>query len=1520
MKKIILLLFIIGIITLGELNYSNDINVVQASEDEILTGLETCSGYGCDNISHELLMDHNHFVNNDVLIYSGLGCSDSSESSSRQGGYSSSYLSAGCRNWQTIPLYVPFYRYYIDMSSLADLTENQRQTFIDTVRNAAEEWNSAIMHDGDGALIQLVETQPSSVYESGKNLCPVRYNPSLSVSGRFTPVINFYSIEIKNINDYSTVLHEFGHLLGLQDLDMQNDVPVHDALMGYGLGSEEMHYQDIQGLAVANGKHTNHDFRRYAVGSDGYVHFCFYCDIAAVENNPYSGSMHFEDAESCEHQYEKLVSVGNRHWIKCTKCYKVVESDFLAKGKNIDGNISIEITGLFDPNVTSISVPTQIGGQNITQIANGAFSNNLNLTEIIFENTYNITKIGNFAFKNCNSLINISTFYNLQEIGAEAFKGCNNLTNIFLPGSLSTIGDKAFSNCNKLNIQIASSNLNYSTANNILFDKQKTRLISACNIPSSVSIPSTVTLIEQYAFEGNHNLSSVYFLNNPTICSYAFDNCINLDSVYFDTYTAPPMYINSFICNNFTLFVPFVSQLLFEEAFSEFTSTIMSISIKVSYISNGDIVVIKNNFYGSLFESINIERIGYQFAGWYMDPTYTGIPLQHNELLNTKENITVYAKWNLISFPINYYNFPNNNEYSINNPNSYTIESSFVFINPTCTGYTFLGWYDNADFMGEAISEIVSGTIGEKSLYAKWEANTYIITLNPNASNASCTSYSDSVVFGSILSIEGTAIREGYSFDGWYTNSSCTGDMYVCGQSIWDIANNTTLYAKWVLERYEIQIELLDSNTGLSVLKWWNQDGISDYKVYLNFGVSISLYDFFRNYFATDGYREGYNCESFIADTEEFSNGDWETVPDLGNNEDKILVIPNWVLETHTINFSGGGGELSFNQTNGAFGTEIDYPSRSKVGYNFSHWVILSAPFINSDSSTLYPGNIFSESLYPDLSPKFYSTTCLGSGNITIEAQWIPKVSTIIFDSCGGSAYGPKEGVQYGDALTNMPIPTRIGYTFGGWYADEEYIGTVYQDTVIWDLDIPNNYAPTITLYAKWTPTIYSIIYDSNGGSGVSNRTYTIETPTFELPIITNTSTTLENIGWLNVNNNAIIYRIEQGTVGNLSLKALWHENESIALNQTKTITKRGAFMDFSTQSNVYRNSVYTFGSGVEYVVLKGSANKEFINLRFEIANRDNPITIMLWNFKFKAQNDSNAIYAKDADGGTLVNIDGVLGVEVKGDTELNLICKGVNSITGGMRTYYNLLNDMGDPTKYCSALICHRINISQDGNATLVIFGGRGQNGTTSNAVPADENEVRLKDGKPGGSAIWASYVYIDINMLQVYGGEGGNGAIGVSGTKGVNGTKSNTKGGKGGTGYKGGDGGDGRYAFNVARLISISTGSSVIAQGGSGGNGGKGGKGGTGGTGMDGAIFRAAGTGGDGGKGGIGGSSGGIGYAAKQSMATVIGNFTTITSGSNGNIGAPGDGGNAGLGGIKVTGGRAASGNPGEPGDAGV
>ena len=63
----------------------------------------------------------------------------------------------------------------------------------------------------------------------------------------------------------------------------------------------------------------------------------------------------------------------------------------------------------------------------------------------------------------------------------------------------------------------------------------------------------------------------------------------------------------------------------------------------------------------------------------------------------------------------------------------------------TREGYTFDGWYADSSFSGAPVMEISNTDIGNKEFYAKWNANIYAVTLNPNggtiASGKDITSY-----------------------------------------------------------------------------------------------------------------------------------------------------------------------------------------------------------------------------------------------------------------------------------------------------------------------------------------------------------------------------------------------------------------------------------------------------------------------------------------------------------------------------------------------------------------------------------------------------------------------------------------------------------------------------------------------------------------------------------------------------------------------------------------------------------
>ena len=67
---------------------------------------------------------------------------------------------------------------------------------------------------------------------------------------------------------------------------------------------------------------------------------------------------------------------------------------------------------------------------------------------------------------------------------------------------------------------------------------------------------------------------------------------------------------------------------------------------------------------------------------------------------------------------------------------------------------------------------------------------------------------------------------------------------------------------------------------------------------------------------------------------------------------------------------------------------------------------------------------------------------------------------TVTFDSRGGSDVPAQTEVMYGDYVVEPEPPTREGYVFTGWYADENC-------QYIWDMEY-SQVGQSMTLYAGW--------------------------------------------------------------------------------------------------------------------------------------------------------------------------------------------------------------------------------------------------------------------------------------------------------------------------------------------------------------------------------------------------------------------------------------------------------------------
>ena len=134
---------------------------------------------------------------------------------------------------------------------------------------------------------------------------------------------------------------------------------------------------------------------------------------------------------------------------------------------------------------------------------------------------YNVTSIGDNAFKNRSSLTSVTIPNSVTSIGQVAFYGCSGLTSVTIPNSVTSMGSDAFHGCSGLT--------SVTIGNGVT--SIETGVFSGCSGLTSVTIPNSVTSIGVFAFSGC-GLTSVTIPNSVTIIGgSAFRGCSRLTSV-----------------------------------------------------------------------------------------------------------------------------------------------------------------------------------------------------------------------------------------------------------------------------------------------------------------------------------------------------------------------------------------------------------------------------------------------------------------------------------------------------------------------------------------------------------------------------------------------------------------------------------------------------------------------------------------------------------------------------------------------------------------------------------------------------------------------------------------------------------------------------------------------------------------------------------------------------------------------------------------------------------------------------
>ncbi|MDY0278017.1 MAG: InlB B-repeat-containing protein, partial [Acholeplasma sp.] len=323
-------------------------------------------------------------------------------------------------------------------------------------------------------------------------------------------------------------------------------------------------------------------------------------------------------------------------------------------------------------------------------------------------------------------------------------------------------------------------------------------------------------------------------------------------------------------------------------------------------------------------------------------------------------------------------------------------------------------------------------------LYAKWLPNEFMITLELNGGMGETT-----LIERYTLPIEAPhPEKEGYTFDGWFTDAALT-NPYVFSTMP---PQNFTLYAKWNINAYTITFESYGGTTYNPIIKIYN--------------TSMPAIE--------DPIKEGYTFTGWFLDESFTDVYAYSNMPARN-----ITLYARW---HNSITFDSNGGSLVDTITL-ASGSTVNEPSDPiKLGHTFIGWyedIDLTIPYV-------------------------FST--MPEPNITIYAKWEVNQYIIGFEPNGGD-YVETISQDFGTELI-LPIPVRTGYSFMGWYKDDELTQVVEFTTV---------QAANMVLYAKWEINQYSIYFKTNDVESVETITQDYGTE-FELPTIAKEGHTF--VGW----------------------------------------------------------------------------------------------------------------------------------------------------------------------------------------------------------------------------------------------------------------------------------------------------------------------------------------------------------------------------------------------------------------------
>ena len=589
----------------------------------------------------------------------------------------------------------------------------------------------------------------------------------------------------------------------------------------------------------------------------------------------------------------------------------------------------------------------------------------------------------------------------------------------------------------------------------------------------------------------------------------------------------------------------------------------------------------------------------------------------------------------------------------------------YPFPIPTTAGFGFIGWYTNANITsGSKVTEqTVHNVRSDITLYAQWQKGLVTVIFAPG----------QNYPYGTSGTVSGGETYRPMRYLTRYDNVAAEDPENDTTKSLPTASVTGRTFLGWYLEKEPVYSSGTNSGHPDEPTQRGKTAIVNSSTV--NNDSGHILYAHYRDHRYT--VKLNASLPTFNADT-------------LTRSGTKITSYPSSEIPDRTVRF----GFTFKNTWSGDTRTDTVLPSPTLDNYYFKGWFSSTGyttqytdssdiPVQSSDGATI---NLYAKWIGKELGITFKSVettpadirgnssqTTYSSASTTTKtyseySDWYVRY-TQVFNRRVNATNASTKADMGSDYTSNLPSPTRTGYTFAGWYkyssaptAQNQGGGTKITDSTTVTY-APYQNSSSIELYAQWTPNTYTVSFNANGGSvSTPSKTVTYHSTYGTLP--TPTRTGYKFVGWypsttrsegFGYDGAMITSSTNVTTAANHTLYAAWVSYE-LSIDQSATNTS------FDTTNLNSRASKSYSGKTMTYSITPQTSG----NYRNSANSADNPaLTVSFTAVTVPTRSGTRASNGTWSDNGSTSVTDFSVSVTVLSNSGTNGSSSSSASVSG---------------------------------------------------------------------------------------------------------------------------------------------------------------------------------------------------------------------------------------------------------------